>query len=42
MTRGAAMYISFLSPGGSYSGSSIYYWAIYDFHDATLDGEKIR
>ena len=42
VTRGRSLYISFVSPSGSYSGSSIYYWAIYDFHDASLDGERVR
>ena len=42
VTSGRSLYISFVSPSGSYSGSSIYYWAIYDFHDASLDGERIR
>ena len=35
------MFISFVSPTGSYSGSSIYYWAIYDFHDDSTDGDRI-
>ena len=42
VTRGQSLYISFLSPSGSYSGSSISYWAIYDFHDASLDGQRIK
>ena len=41
VTTGPNMYVSFVSPSGSYSGSSIYYWAIFDFHDATTDGVKV-
>ena len=41
ITTGPNMYISFVSPTGSYSGSSIYYWAIFDFHEARTDGAKV-
>ena len=41
VTTGPNMYVSFVSASGSYSGSSIYYWAIFDFHDTRVDGETI-
>ena len=33
---------SFLSRTGSYSGSSLQYWAQYDFFDASTDGERVE
>ena len=33
---------SFLSRTGSYSGSSLQYWAQYDFFDAATDGERVE
>ena len=34
--------LSFLSRTGSYSGSSLQYWAQYDFFDAATDGERVE
>ena len=42
VTAGPNMFINYVSTSGSYSGSSIYYWAIYDFHEALLDGERVQ
>ena len=42
ITTGSSMFINFVSNSGSYSGSSIYYWAIYDFHESSLDGDKVE
>ena len=42
ITKGSSMFINFVSNSGSYSGSSIYYWAIYDFHEASIDGDKVE
>ena len=36
------MPLSFLSRTGSYSGSSLQYWAQYDFFDASTDGERVE
>ena len=41
VSSGPNLFVNFVSSSGSYSGSSIYYWAIYDFHEATSDGEKV-
>ena len=42
ITKGSSMFINFVSNSGSYSGSSIYYWAIYDFHEASIDGDIVE
>lgn len=41
VSTGAALLVTFISRSGSYSGSSIYYWAIYDFHETKPDGEHV-
>ena len=41
VTEGHNMYVSFVSPTGSYSSSFLYYWATYDFHEAAIEGDKI-
>ena len=41
VSSGPNLFVNFVSSSGSYSGSSIYYWAIYDFHESTSDGEKV-
>ena len=41
ITKGQNMFVNFVSKTGSYSGSSIYYWAVYDFHNSQTDGVKV-
>ena len=41
ITEGHNMYVSFVSPTGSYSSSFLYYWATYDFHEAAIEGDQI-
>lgn len=37
-----ALFVRFESKTGSYSGSSLYYWAHYDFFNATRFGEPVQ
>lgn len=41
VSTGRSLYIRFHSKTGSYSGSSLYYWAHYDFFNNTKFGEPI-
>ena len=41
ITTGPNMYISFVSPTGSYSSSFLYYWATYDFHETVIEGDSV-
>ncbi len=34
--------VEFISTTGSYSGSSLHYWAQYDFFDNSVDGERVE
>ena len=42
VSTGSALVVNFLSRTGSYSGSSLQYWAQYDFFDASTDGERVE
>lgn len=37
-----SLLVTFISVSGSYSGSSIYYWAVYSFHEARADGRRLE
>lgn len=41
VSTGRSMYVRFLSKTGSYSGSSLYYWAHYDFFNNTKLGAAV-
>ncbi|KAJ8729869.1 hypothetical protein PYW07_016907 [Mythimna separata] len=41
VSTGNAMFVRFESKTGSYSGSSLYYWAHYDFFNNTRFGEPV-
>lgn len=41
MSTGNALFIRFESKTGSYSGSSLYYWAHYDFFNNTRFGDPV-
>lgn len=41
VSTGRSLYVRFHSKTGSYSGSSLYYWAHYDFFNNTKFGEPI-
>ena len=41
VSTGRSLYVKFESKTGSYSGSSLYYWAHYDFFNNTKFGELI-
>ncbi|XP_014234963.1 uncharacterized protein LOC106657800 [Trichogramma pretiosum] len=41
VSTGPALFVRFESRTGSYSGSSLYYWAHYDFFNATRFGEPV-
>ena len=41
ISSGNALFIRFESKTGSYSGSSLYYWAHYDFFNNTRFGEAV-
>ncbi|KDR22186.1 Dorsal-ventral patterning protein tolloid, partial [Zootermopsis nevadensis] len=41
VSTGNALFVRFESKTGSYSGSSLYYWAHYDFFNNSRYGEKI-
>ncbi|XP_023332424.1 cubilin [Eurytemora carolleeae] len=41
ISTGPTMFVNFVSHLGSYSGSSIYYWGVFDFHDTETNGEKV-
>ncbi|XP_061712903.1 uncharacterized protein LOC133521832 [Cydia pomonella] len=42
VSTGNAMFVRFESKTGSYSGSSLYYWAHYDFFNNTRFGEPVQ
>lgn len=41
VSTGKSMYVKFMSKTGSYSGSSLYYWAHYDFFNNTKFGAAV-
>lgn len=41
VSTGRSLYVRFNSKSGSYSGSSLYYWAHYDFFNNTKYGEAV-
>ncbi|KAK2706509.1 hypothetical protein QYM36_016518 [Artemia franciscana] len=41
ISTGNTLFLQFISETGSYSGSSLYYWAHYDFFNNTAFGERI-
>ncbi|XP_067005559.2 uncharacterized protein [Anabrus simplex] len=41
VSTGNALFVRFESKTGSYSGSSLYYWAHYDFFNNTQYGERV-
>ncbi|GLH04724.1 Uncharacterized protein GBIM_10372, partial [Gryllus bimaculatus] len=41
VSSGPALFVRFESKTGSYSGSSLYYWAHYDFFNDTASGERV-
>ncbi|XP_058055375.1 uncharacterized protein LOC131206719 [Anopheles bellator] len=41
VSTGRSLYVKFLSKTGSYSGSSLYYWAHYDFFNNTRFGDPV-
>lgn len=41
VSTGRSLYVRFESKTGSYSGSSLYYWAHYDFFNNSKFGEPI-
>ncbi|XP_058796323.1 cubilin [Phymastichus coffea] len=41
VSSSSALFVRFESKTGSYSGSSLYYWAHYDFFNATTFGEPV-
>ncbi|KAK6623803.1 hypothetical protein RUM44_010659 [Polyplax serrata] len=41
VSTGNALFVRFESKTGSYSGSSLYYWAHYDFFNNTSSGERV-
>lgn len=41
VSTGRSMYVKFVSKTGSYSGSSLYYWAHYDFFNNTKYGAAV-
>ena len=41
VSSGSSLFVRFESKTGSYSGSSLYYWAHYDFFNNTASGERV-
>lgn len=41
VSTGRSLYVKFVSKTGSYSGSSLYYWAHYDFFNNTKHGDAV-
>lgn len=41
VSTGRSLYVKFVSKTGSYSGSSLYYWAHYDFFNNTKHGDPV-
>ncbi|XP_049948096.1 uncharacterized protein LOC126456385 [Schistocerca serialis cubense] len=41
VSSGSSMFVRFESKTGSYSGSSLYYWAHYDFFNASRSGDPV-
>ncbi|XP_049853177.1 cubilin-like isoform X1 [Schistocerca gregaria] len=41
VSTGSSLFVRFESKTGSYSGSSLYYWAHYDFFNASLSGDPV-
>jgi hypothetical protein len=42
VSTGDSLTVNFVSRTGSYSGSSLQYWAQYDFFDTTTDGQRTK